>query len=79
MNDRLDMVMKLHRAHIMSCSDPRDPSRVTMYSAARDTITTLMQEKKDVWDQAHDVFCPRGSACSTHLKQGDRWLLGEKR
>jgi hypothetical protein len=26
------------------------------------------------WEQAHDVFCPRGQVCSTHLRPGDRYV-----
>ena len=37
-----DLVYRLNRAHRMSCSDPNDPSRKTMYSEARDAINTLL-------------------------------------
>ena len=31
--------------------------------------------RAEAWEQAHDVFCPRQDACSTHLRPGDRHLL----
>lgn len=34
----LDLIQRLDRAHRMSCSDPDDPTRETLYSMARDGL-----------------------------------------
>lgn len=30
---------------------------------------------RQAWEDAHEEFCPRGEACSTHLRPGDRYHL----
>ncbi|MBC9927191.1 hypothetical protein [Leucobacter sp. cx-169] len=41
------LIAKLQRAHRMSCSDPDDPERSTLYSESRDTILDLLEQLGD--------------------------------
>jgi len=46
-----------------------------MLRAALSDPDALARIQAEAWDEAHDVFCPRGHVCSTHLKPGDRHRL----
>jgi hypothetical protein len=85
LTDERTLLERLDRAHRMSCSDPIDPTRRTLYSEARDALAVrdaedaALRERVEAFADAltkeADAICPEG----VYDKKDKAWRIAHVR